>query len=478
MAKPVLLQGGYGLGMRRDIARQDLPRGAVWNLQDWIPNRLGAPLEKRGGWTYASDALGSSTYVNGVIHVPFRTAGTQLVAIGQDGNLYTVVGSTPTSHGAVGGVAQLPVFYYDQLFIPNADGVTAPKIWDGTTLIAAPNSPPVGKYAAVFKNRLALADNATIYFHSPGQLTAGGGVAVWDLSQANYVTSSPITALASMRAALLVFHQFGVERLRGSIPAGTTNSDIVLEPLFVGMGCIDARSVVNWNDLIIWADAKGIYQTDGAVPLDLTVACSMKDLWQDTLVGYTSSWTVAAGVIRDLLIVSVMNGTTFVDCFVIDLTGRTFWRFRNFGFRMFASSVGIAEELWAAHGSVGRVTALDGIFTAGVASDGDGSAILPILESPFYKPLTGKTRWRYAYTGHDLRNGGSAPTLAVSVASTPTGSYVALDDYPATTDFVRKRMPLRFHSHGMALRYEQTAASTFTRLYEIEVDAWGEEQSR
>lgn len=471
MAKPVLLQGAYSLGMKQDVSRQELPKGAVWNLQDYVPDRLGAPLEKRGAWSYASTALGASTYADAVAHVPFRSVGNQLVAIGQDGNFYTVSVTIPTSQGASGRLAQLPVLYYDVLFLPNADGINAPKQWDGTTLAAVAGSPPAGSKAVVFKNRLALGGpGATLYFHPPGALGQ-----TWDTTRAVYVTSAPIIGLASQRSSILIFHPSQVERLRGSIPAGTTNSDMYLEPLFTGMGCIDARSIVAWNDLIIWADGRGIYQTDGAVPLDLTTAAGMKGMWQSTLSGYTTNWTVACGVIRDLLIVSVMNGTTFVDCFVIDLARRTFWRFKNYPFRMLAPSVGLSEEVYGALAGSPRIAALAGLFTPGIGADADGTAILPVLETPYWKPTTFKKRWRYVYTGYDLR--GDA-TIAVSATGSPTETYTALASYAATTDFTRKRMPVRFHSHGLALKYAQVSASSHHRLYEIEADTWSEEGSR
>jgi hypothetical protein len=36
-----------------------MPAGSLWNLVDYIPNVIGAPLRKRGGWGYGSDALGA-----------------------------------------------------------------------------------------------------------------------------------------------------------------------------------------------------------------------------------------------------------------------------------------------------------------------------------------------------------------------------------------------------------------------------------
>lgn len=57
MAKPVPLQDRF-TGMWRDTSRDQLPDGKVWNMADLIPN-LGAPLRKRGGWSYHGSALTS-----------------------------------------------------------------------------------------------------------------------------------------------------------------------------------------------------------------------------------------------------------------------------------------------------------------------------------------------------------------------------------------------------------------------------------
>ena len=45
--------------MWRDESRDRLPRGACWNLLNYISGEAGAPAAKRGGWAYASPALTS-----------------------------------------------------------------------------------------------------------------------------------------------------------------------------------------------------------------------------------------------------------------------------------------------------------------------------------------------------------------------------------------------------------------------------------
>src|SRR3954463_2650826 len=59
MGQPVTLHSYYA-GMARDSSRDQLPPGFLWNLQDFIPNYLGAPLRKRGGWTLASSSMSAN----------------------------------------------------------------------------------------------------------------------------------------------------------------------------------------------------------------------------------------------------------------------------------------------------------------------------------------------------------------------------------------------------------------------------------
>jgi hypothetical protein len=70
--------------------------------------------------------------------------------------------------------------------------------------------------------------------------------------------------------------------------------------------------------------------TDGAGDLDLTLYAGMKPYWQTIMANYTSSWRIAAGVYRDHYIVSINNGTSLIDCFVVDLNRRTMVGSRTF----------------------------------------------------------------------------------------------------------------------------------------------------
>ena len=70
----------------------------------------------------------------------------------------------------------------------------------------------------------------------------------------------------------------------------------MLEP-FLDFGCIDPFSVAPWGNRVVFASSEGLFLTDGATWLDLTLSAQMKRYWQQTMAGYSASWRVAGGKI-------------------------------------------------------------------------------------------------------------------------------------------------------------------------------------
>src|SRR3954469_14307539 len=106
VSTPLTLQAAF-IGMRQDEARDLLPGSALWNCVDWVPQYLGSPLRKRGGWAYASPAIGGgagpTNRIDSLSYAPFAT-GEKFLAVGGDGNAYTYTsGAVSASLGAVLG---------------------------------------------------------------------------------------------------------------------------------------------------------------------------------------------------------------------------------------------------------------------------------------------------------------------------------------------------------------------------------------
>jgi hypothetical protein len=494
VAAPFVLQNSFA-GIDNDSARDAMRPGACYSLIDYIPSRLDAPIRKRGAWSYQSTAMGACTFVDALSHAPF-TAGTKLLAIGSDGNLYDNTSGTPSSLGATVAATQNPIFFNNAITMFAFDGTSTGKTYDtGGGLQALGGTPPTARYGCVFKGRLVAANtNANprnVYF-APAGWGPGGTGGTWDTANAMSPTSQPVNGVAPTNSSILVFHDAQVERLRGSIPFGTTNSDMVLEPLFAGVGCADARSIITWNDQVIWADTRGVYQTDGAALRDLTTLTGMKSLWLSKLSGWTAptsastGWRIAGGLYKDHLFMSVTNTTNHVATFVFDLARNIGWRFSNFNFRAYHRAIGTTDESYVAHAGAGRTATISQTWSPSAFGirDQDGVAIEPVIETTYFRGFQrfhrkwvesmGKQRWHYIYVTYECTDAGTDdPTLTVSCATTPdaSGTYATtLTTLAETTQYTRVRIPVRLGSNGLALKIAQTNPSADTRIYAIEAD--------
>src|SRR5579863_1820720 len=168
MGAPFTIQNQY-LGMWQDSPRDMLPTGRLWNMVDFIPDYLGAPARKRGGWTYASTALASTTYVDGLIYAPYASGSLNL-GVGSDGHVYKFTVSTDTDIGTAFAVAQNPIYHRSNstglVVIPAASGTTTPKSYDGTTFQDLAGTPPQGIYADVWNDHTILCNgtsSSTLY---------------------------------------------------------------------------------------------------------------------------------------------------------------------------------------------------------------------------------------------------------------------------------------------------------------------------
>ena len=485
MGNTILLQDKFSAGVKQDLPRDQLPAGAVWYATDLLPN-INAKLRERGGYSNSASniaaSLSTAGYIEGGIYAPF-VAGAKNLPIDEDGNMFSIAAGSVTSLSAVGIVKQNPVFHRDRVIVFAAGGASAPKVYDGTTISALGGSPPTAIYSTVFTDRTVagntLAQPQRLFF------SAAGNPASWDTTNSYIDFTDPITGLASLRTAILVFSLGNTSRIRGYTPptvAGGSGDFAVDDPLW-DVGCSDARSIAYWNDQVIFANGTGIHITDGAGQDDLTRRCGMKRYWQDTIMnGYTTSWTIVAGVIRDHYIVSVMNGATFKGAAVIDLRGQSWWPATNFDFSSMWSQQGAVDELYAGRRGAAWVASLASIFSpvAGVKNDGDGDAVAATLETPYYRGKPGKKSWKRLFLTHYLRDYATDnPTVALSYITTPEAtSYTSITGSLAELSAEdRVRAPLDFSSQGVAFKFARSNAGDW-QMSSIEADVHTREQTR
>lgn len=464
--KTELLQTAYSRGAIQDLPRHALPSGSVWKMTDLVPDLGGARLQKRGGWMNETAALGAGSYLSAVAFAPF-SAGDQLVAIDNAGTLYDA--TAEVSKGAAVVPVSRPVFFTNLLIIP---GSTVKK-YDGSTAPAdLTGAPANGLYATTYKSRLVLGVGSDLHF------SVAGDPQSWDALSTIGMTD-PITGVAALRNMIAVFSKARSERVRGSIPPdSTTDGDMVREPMF-DEGCIDARSIAVSGDKVIWANANGVHISDGAAIDNLIALGGLQQYWTNLMGSYTSSWTLSAGLYSGYYVIAIMNGGTFVDALACRLSTKTWIFLSNLPSVMFAEAYSSAPQLYFAQRGATKVGSLGAIFSpsSSNASDGNGTAVQPTIELPFYRGNPGSKRWRNFYLGVDL-DASAGTYLQLEYTTFPED--LVYDDVAddagvpiqiaPTSGYQRTKIPFKLAAEGVGLKITQVGASNKTMLFDVEAE--------
>lgn len=485
MSKPIPLQSSFAAGVIKDLSKDQLPRGSVFRMLDFIPDELGAPLVSRSGWSYASAAIGS-TKISMVAVVPFAS-GTQLVATTPGGRLFKI-----TMPADVAGVSQQGAetdmgacstadyqtwtFHRDTMFaFPKAGGEAIYKYTGTATSTVA--AVPQAATGTVYKDRTWCAYNAAnpnrIWWSDAGDpLTWSTGAGGWWVD-----ADQPVEALASPGNVIMVFHQNRVSRIRGNPGL----DDFILEGLF-DMGVADKRSIVNWGNYVIWADLGGVYMSDGVSFLDLTED-KVNDYYRQ--VAKTADNAVGA-IYRDHYMLSLYGSTGTPITFVFDMSKKRWWMFTNIKLQSAAGWPGgwtqpntsgtyvDAERVYGGLANTNRVIRMDDMWIeAKTATDGDGTAVLGEVGLPYFRlGVNGSKRFRHMYTTYK-----SEQTLDLAVYSLEN-TALSLGTLPASpTEATRPRLPISRASNGFWPWLKMHAAG-HTHIYGFEVDAWAEEGNR
>lgn len=480
-------------GVYQDAGRDNVPQGYVWDLIDYVPEILGAPVRQRGKWAFQSDALPNA--IDGMIYANYKAGGKLLVANGTNLRDVPVASVGSTSVGTIPATLQDPVFHRDRVIIPAANGTSPAKyvVWNGAayTLTDAPASAQTGKYAAVFKDRVLLAGSiaapTSVGFSKPGDPTLAHD------ALSLIPTSLPLTGIAAQRNQILCFHAASVERIRGTIPPDSTltdpTGDMVLDSLFDLAGCYDARSIALWNDNVIFADARGVHITDGAIVRNMAVQGGIETKWrrdfhEDTTRGPVLS--LAGGVFRDLYIITIRSTSGLPITWVCDIPTRRFTRFGNVDSTAFALSVGTAEKIYSTDNTTKKVVDLSGAFNPDrtvVQTDGNGTNVLPVLETGWMR-LGKQSAWRrvrdlfFGYeTIENADTGGRV--LQIDYLHSPADTtYETLGGFKHMADYLRAKLPFERRVMGFALKVTQLLPTRDTRIYDIDVWANPEEGHR
>jgi hypothetical protein len=485
MSNTQLIQSGFDR-MVRDLPRDRLPKNTCWDIVDAIPNELGGPCSKRGGWTRASEALTNvltgADVVQGVIPAPF-SAGEQVVAwttnLGTGSRVAQIVSSSSTTDRgapAFTTLGQQPVFYRNFVYFVDAAGATAPSRYSGSAnTTALTGSPPTGSRCTVYKDRLVLARSSSqlqrLWFSAAGTPTT------WDTTFGFIDTSGEVTAIYALRNAILIWHPNSLERITGSTPPPGT--DMSLQPVF-DSGCPYPFSIAGTDEFVCFANANGIHMTDGSTVVDITEQGGMSSYWRGLFGGGRQ---IASGYFRGYLVVSVIDASGFgeVATLLVHLKTRRFTRLSNVRAWCFAPSFSSTGELYWGSAEEPRVEALSPIFSPASANknDGDGTAVTPVIETQFFSVGAAEGRLWDVFLAYDLRDAATDnPTITMSYVTDPTDTaYTAVTGfdgnaypYPETsTRMKRNRRQIRKTGFGIAVKLQQANASSVTHFNRLEM---------
>ncbi len=503
MAKPTLLQDDFSLGMKHDLPREQLPKGSVWALTDWLVKN-DAPLQRRGAWSLQNVPSATSTtahYMAGVGFAQF-TAGSKVVSFDDAGVLWaaSVTSASSSSVGAAFVPAAPPVFYRQKLYVPDVNASAVPKVYDGSTVAAMTASAPSAALGCVYKDHLVLARSTAntnrMWFSSGGDPTG------WVTSASGQYldTTYPIQGLGALRNMIIVFSEGYTERVRGDIIPGVSGSDFVKEPLFP-VGCSDPASICVTDDYVVFANASGIYLTDGSSIADLTDQSSNKQYWQELMASYAAAWTIAGAVYNGQYVFSVMNGATLITCGVLDIRRRVFTQLSNVkATMMVATPTGILDApaalFFAVRDSsvstrpVGNATTMwTQAGNSAYRQDYVGTGPAPVVETAYYQGREGLKRWKNLYVRYLQTDAATDnPLLRAYFQTDPAStSYSTLNQaYPENTATSLVRLPIAAggnayggqRSNGIAFKLVGESYSGDLRINSLQAEIEIQEPSK
>jgi len=494
----------------RDYPRDEMPGGFLWDVADYVPTVIDANLTGRGAWLYGSTDCGSDV-MSGILATFF--SGDKLLVTTVNNRWLEVSTSSPytaTDRGTALTALQNPIQFVDTVVLPDGAGAAVPQLITapGGTFTAA-NANVGGKhpkYACVYKGRLVTGGDPSelnvVRFSVPG-------FALTDASSydtLSYIpTSQEVTALASLRAVILVFHKGAVERIRGNTPpftapTGSTDpnaglGDMFLEPLFDRNGCADPKTIAYWQENVIFADEHGVQMTDGAIIRNLVSQGGILTYWRNAYAGKIS---MSGGVFLDYYLITINYASGPSTTLVCDLNRRQWFRLTNVPASTYIVSSGGAsiERLWAGMVGTHKLGRLGPIFfpdpTTTPQVDDNGIPVLPTFETSWYRLIfgralghrlmreEGRSRVKFAYLSYDARLASITPNvLSLGYITSPQDTtYVPAGNFPSSSEYTRFRLPIGEFPYGIAFKVTQTQPTSALRVFDLGIEYTPSERSR
>jgi hypothetical protein len=423
MGQPVSILPGI-LGFATDIAPDKMTEGYMLDLVDVIPDRQEARLTNRGAWLWGSQDLGSPVET-GILATPSvgpsgPAPGEQVWVQTADGTIWAsalnaTTGEMVLTSRMTGATRanQNQVQLGDTVIHFAVDGSKPPLLMTDASIGYANPAHKSATVGTVFKSYLvtggAPGEPHVLRFTVPGKNLANADS--YD-DKSNYLTDERITALATLRGLILVFHPGHVERLRGSTPARTpigvdpaAEGDMYLEKAFDRVGCSEPRSIAYWNEYCIFADEHGVHLTDGSTIRNLVVEGLILNTWRQLFYNKTS---ISGTVFMNYYICTLRAAGNEPRTLVCNLNTRRWFRFKNIdALTFFASSGSLGmERVWAGIGNrLARVSPCFFPIEDDVAViDANNVWVQPHFITPYNKlGQEGRKRIRFLYLSYDIR---------------------------------------------------------------------------
>jgi len=451
----------------------------MYDCVDFLPHMPGK-LFKRGGWTLLTSVTGAAGRSIG--YLDLSTPEVLFVVSGGTpgpGTLYKHVSgvTTQVSTGALIPVQEMITLLSGTTLVAiltSSDGSAAPqKYVSPSTLATVGGSPPTAKYAVAYKDRLWVAGGSA----NPQRIFASGlgTVDTWDTTLDWIDVEEPVTGLAALPNAILVFSKDFSWRITGSTPGASPDLD--RQPLG-NIGCTDARAITYWQGNVIVCNPEGVFMSGGGAWANLTQRGGIDSYWHSLFSGYNlSTWVVSAGTFRTFLFVTILNNTlaevATLCCYLPTLS---WFRLTNMSALMYARGIGAQTELYFIRNTNARVAKASSLVNpqASNKADGDGTNVTCSLQTRLLFPGAQLQHYTDGWLLYDLRDAAADnPTLTVQVApglSPSTFSAVPESPLAETTSPARKRLTLSAVSESLSVKVSQSGPSALTELYALMAD--------
>lgn len=523
MGKTTVLTDNWSLGRISDINPTRLPANSLIRCINMIPDFGLAPLVMRNPWEYSflggdySDFSASTTEASGLAWAPFH-GGEGLVIVDQDGRiLLTDIGGTGHLLDATGlgdKITTPPFWHQDRLVILGADGATFPwaVTFDGSSYVTTPFSDPFPKarFGASWGEFVLLGnggdpdDSYTVNLRRLWFLDAG----TFTYTSANnsfFDFPDEIIFAVPFTNSIIVVGYRKLWNLTGTTPpADGVSTDMSIEELYP-QGAIDPKSIALWNGYMIFANAEGIWKTDGTSLVSITTAAELNTAWRGDMGNFTLGWSLAAGVWQNYYIATAVDDSGVEQfTYVINLElqsskgNEAGFNFKGFPTRMYApvqgagqtSVINATQDLLFTVSGVPNTGRMQPVFDPG----GDGTAdptgdniAIDVITSFYMLGSLGEKRLRRAFFTYawDTPVGGN---LSVSYSKTPNPflgpiDFVDVDSFPAQASG-RQPVFVNDRTRWISFRITNLGAEDVVNpvkglaLYSIDVEGHIVEQSR